>query len=1048
MTADDWGNDPLTPVSSAQPALSPSQTQLSTSEEPQKAPQTPLNQGQKPGSDDWGNDPLTPMNGGSVNQTSAAQQVLEQPQQTQQRGFFESMLQGAREPWQEPLGPSREFLEFLDRAAPDTGSGFFSNLLPQNAVNLATRAALAAGSTAADIGGRLLETPISAAAAVADYLAPDQGAGREIKNLANFMMLGVGGPAGAVGAASPAKAKVVDPMKGQNRPITEYVQDTARWVVHAGPDYDQQAEKLYHTARDLYGERSIANWEREQAANPRSWAGFVRDIAAGFFDENSPRIPLPGYATQVAAAGRHLELSRRFGTDPTRPMVERQVQDAYKQLMDLANQGQLTTAQVDERLEEIKSMSTPTLQKSGEAIAQQVYKEVTQKTSEEYEATRKARNAQAEAEIKAAERLGDDGTHVKTDARDALIKQLQEVKTSNELEATKTIQDGWRAYDSKMKGADPVAVAKEAGDLWGYMDRAIGRQAENLYQGVYKLAGGGEKRLSPELKMIVKNTTSNLREDLQSLGPQAVQMLDKVLESGTASFEEMHFLQKSLQKLYDRNKFAPDAKTGIFEHYARAVKEELTDPKAYNDGDHPWKAAANELKRVNEWYKQNRAFAQDKLIQRTIDETRAGMLPEPSVLTDLINKEGYGPRRRELIRLAEEAQRRQGKPVDFRQKLLASTLNRVALDARTDADSAVSWNNIDADSFFQSIHKLHNEGVLRDLLPAETAEKEARELYNNARQIGQFKGNVDLSLGSDGSFTNAVKRAAEATKALDKMSPTDAIGILVREATESDKRATAAEALELKRAKAIAAAKNKSESDIRRGQDKLYKKNLQDHPLSFFTAGQEVSAAARKLLSRDNVEALRSVINHFKDTHPEIIQLLRDEAIDIVMKPIFESVFETKGIRPDVKGAAAAYRSMSKYAQETLFPGEAKAILDELPKQLGVLIGEATHSMPGMGAGEILGQSMLKRIWHIATNNLFTFLIVHPELARFLLRDLKAQPKIAKDILRSLMFDTLGMRMSMAAAVYDQNSQKNASGPPDQDDDISDDQVNRLLGVE
>ena len=192
------------------------------------------------------------------------------------------------------------------------------------------------------------------------------------------------------------------------------------------------------------------------------------------------------------------------------------------------------------------------------------------------------------------------------------------------------------------------------------------------------------------------------------------------------------------------------------------------------------------------------------------------------------------------------------------------------------------------------------------------------------------------------------------------------------------------------------------------------------------------TASARALLAKDNFKQLKAVVDHLAPRFPEVLELLKQEALDLVLEPLFKEVEQAKGVKTGHLHAEGAiqqkFGALSSDAQKLLF-GESRDVIEELPHVLRTIYGTSSGGMPGMSMSATLGGSTLVRVVKAFKYKLKTLVITHPEFARFLLRDFRKNPNHAWIELEKFFRDQPELGALVRAMQPYENQQAREQGP-------------------
>ena len=576
--------------------------------------------------------------------------------------------------------------------------------------------------------------------------------------------------------------------------------------------------------------------------------------------------------------------------------------------------------------ERLKSVATPSLEEPGQQLQEAARADVRQ-SAESVRQQSEAIRSQAKAEGEAA--VGRHQASVAETGR--RVDQLQQ-RLQGEIDA------GFRQIDQRRAASGrPGNIAQDLGRrLTEYRQQLTGR-ANQLYD-AWKGSAAGKVVNVSGLKDAANNFMSNLPEDLKAAYPALIRQIGE-LDQGGMSVVELHRLRTQLRDLAGDTRLTPNFRKGPYAYMAGVVDDTMHDTAATPG----LKPIIRQLDKIDSWYAKNFRVLQNKTLQSVVDEAKDGLFPDPAAVIKQIVEPGESATLKKLFQLGGPKIRARVQTADLDQMLQ----NATRLDGK-----------VDAKQFAAQVANRQKNGTLT-LVHG----NQASDLVTLAQRLSARVGDLPLQDLTPDNFIRNLKLLNKASDELERLTKQDPMKFVAGIDKDADRQVQ--ELLKSFRAKYGANA------DI----------------LGFLRNPNVLAEhAADRVLQSE--QTLRAVIDRFGTSNPQVIDLLRQKALERLLAPVLRGQGGESLIQPLSK--------MTPGAQKLLFPNGLDQDLVEIARGLEVMQGRGTGSIPGFATGETLdspilggGSNLFSQLYHgrygkMAVTEGLAWLVTHPRFVKTL----------------------------------------------------------------
>lgn len=667
----------------------------------------------------------------------------------------------------------------------------------------------------------------------------------------------------------------------------------------------------------------------------------------------------PSFA-DLPRAHRIVDIARVLGYDPTGKSATKLARDRS---IDILIQQGKTPEEAEVLVNKLRGPYTPTMEDASVALtdsAGSVQSRIDSNTSVARAGEDFARETAA-ADVEAA---GARAGNIKTNILDTQIARTAKERADHLNRVNGAIQDDFINLENVRKNTDPGDLATTFPEKLQETRRNIGRAFNDAYDNAISIAGDAKidsTTAAPAVVDFLRDMPDSFKANQPALMRAVAKIADPEL-GGTVTLPELQWLRTQLRDSADFQSLPSNVRNGSFKYFSGIVDNLIHDP----DAPSQWRKSVSELDHVDTLYKKNMAIWRDKEAQHLVDQTRAGVAPDPVTVAQSLNEPTQTARRRELLRLAGP---------EMKEKVWSATIDDLINGAMAEGVdpttvTGASLRYVDPGKFMAGVMKLNNSGALRDYAGAD-----AGKIVVMARRLAQRDGKIELNPAQDGGFVRSLQKANAADEALQKLVKTDPASILL---AESEKAAKHAEEI-----------RNQPSAVV-----------PEENPMGFMLEpSRSAIAVTESLLHPDNVNMLRNTIKTLGEDS-DAVKLLREQATEYVLKPFLDIDPKTRRIDPEK--ALSEFRKLSKNTQELIFPGVREHALSDLATEMRTLIGDSSKTAASIGGGAIVGQKSWKNyIQEYAWYRGAAYVLTHPKFISKLLEgfsgDINAVTKAKED---------------------------------------------------
>lgn len=625
----------------------------------------------------------------------------------------------------------------------------------------------------------------------------------------------------------------------------------------------------------------------------------------------------PAFAPELPILRRYVDLARALGTDPT---AKSATAYATTEATNILTRLGKTPDEARRIINDLKTSNRPTMEQS-EAALQGAAEDIQSGIDTRTNAARVMENDARQNEIAGVTAEGKNATNLKLEGLDASRRTLEAERDAALAKVNKTIDDSWQQFDEMRDKATPGNLGKDVPDALQAIRRNMSGQFSEAYDAVLKPVADikGDTTIA---NATIADFLKDMPESFQASQPQLIRAVTQMAEDGTATLPELQWLRTQLRGAAGDQTLSPNLKTGPFKLFQNVVDDMINNP----DAPTAWRQAADDLRGVDKKYGEQMAIWKNRAGNAMVADMRDGVAPDPAAIVETLNEKNQTQQRRTLLNLL---------PPEIKERATTATLDKLVRDSvstETYGSGVTGPAMVNPKTFHENVVQMHAEGVLQDYL----GKKQADQVLGLARQLAQRNGDIPLNNTSPTDFVRALQHAREADALIEKTVKVDPAKVMAEEAAKVDERI-----------KEI----NKRPSAVQE----------EANPLDFLRQSRGATAAAEHLLQPDNVKQLQTVIKTLgNDSMP--VQLLREEAAQMLLKPFLEVDLKTKRINPEA--AAAGFKKLSDTTQELLFPNLEPNALNTLAREMRLILGTSGNTMPAFAANTILGQSAFKMPTH------------------------------------------------------------------------------------
>jgi hypothetical protein len=494
-------------------------------------------------------------------------------------------------------------------------------------------------------------------------------------------------------------------------------------------------------------------------------------------------------------------------------------------------------------------------------------------------------------------------------------------RTANEAKqaADTLVQQGFKDIQGTVDQAMKVAGAgHNSGDLWW----AVGEKFKALRQGIMSRANimynqadalaGGRLPDVTGLPDIARQFLKSLPETFENRFPSVVKQLRDIggipdidPKNGNQigwlqppvnpTFGQLHNLRSFMRSNYNALDLTLDAREGVFKFFANRVDGILNDINAVPE----LKAAAQALRRADNFYRENMAPLTANNIQAVMNGLRANLPADPKALFDVLVKEG-----------------RSDQIAWLKDKIgpnLWAAVKAADIQEMLDMSKSLVPDIIDGRAFARQVLDRDRRGLLKTVHGRDTSEA----LLQQARNAAMVEGDVRIPIHNGDTLADLVERTRLATEAAKAAAKSDPLNVLQQEMTVID-----AEAKQLRQQAGRA---------------------LERDPLGILynpTIG--ASEAAKRVLDSDDL--IIAVADRFGRDSP-MFKMVQQTYLERLLRQTRKPGERLAAISPEI--------------QQLVFPGATLEQLQTLAKEMDFLIGRPMRET----GKSIAAQSRVEHPW-------------------------------------------------------------------------------------
>ena len=650
----------------------------------------------------------------------------------------------------------------------------------------------------------------------------------------------------------------------------------------------------------------------------------------------------PAYAQGLPSLRRSVDMARALGYDPTGRSSIKLARDRVQQILEQTGK---TPEEASELVGKLMGPYTPTLEDAAELIGNKA-SNIQSRVESENSILHGAENAARESEIANIQQNANIAANVKSNVNQSAIDRLAREKNLLVSRVDDQIKQGWSELENVRKNTSPTLgedFPQRLADFRSQMSKAF----SDAYDQVIG-SSGDTKVDAATMRPAVKSFLENMPDDLKRNQPELIRAVTAIAENGTATLPELQYLRSALRNMADYDSLEPNFKKGPYKYFASAVNNLIHNENVPSQ----WRGAVRNLDRLDQLYGENMAIWRDKAAQSLVDQTRAGVAPDPAYVVNVLNNENQSARRKALLNIATPELRKQvwGATVD--------DLIQRSLATENYGTEATGPATVNPSTFLKNVVDLDRAGVLRDYAP-----DEAGRIVTLARRIAQKSGDIEIDPKSvtDNGFA----------RTLQNIHDTD---VKIAQRLKRDPATVLKEEMDAANAK------------IKEVQQRPSSVQDVQNPIGEFAtpSSRNLINVTESLLEPENIDLLRRVVKTLGKTadgadSPELT-LLRERATERILKPFLDVDPSSRRVNPEA--ALRNFKKLSRNTQDILFPGLSETAIPELAAEMRTIVGDAVKSMPGMAANAILSSDIRyklpKIIWYRAT----AYMLTRPAFAK------------------------------------------------------------------
>lgn len=641
------------------------------------------------------------------------------------------------------------------------------------------------------------------------------------------------------------------------------------------------------------------------------------------------RVAPSAYAPGFARGQRWVDLSVGLKADPLKRSAERLATTGMQQTIERAGYSPQDAAALRARAAAVES---PDIEPAGQAI----------KSVAEAEAQQRVGELQTKInEIRASARLSGEKNVAQHQRQ---VAAVQQDLTRHQEAIQRQIDADWQKVGRIRNVADPANLAQVMADQVRSIRTRVSGYAAGIYDaadavGGDALANVGDSRVAAAAQQFVEELPEDLRRNNPSLIKAVNNFLntteprakgDLVIPPGRMTFGELRYLRTQLRDLgyLDNEKLSPSFKRGPYQHLAGIVDELI-----HSEDNQPQiRQAAQILDKADAYYAKEMARFQDHVVQSMVDNVRAGLPPDPVVISRQIMQGGanQGARLKDILNIAGPTGTDQIRSAD-----LSDMLETSKFEMSEDLDPKRLLTEVD--------HRFRN-----GTLPLLYGPDGAREIMTLTKRLAARSGHFPLESLEQGDFRTLLQQANVVSDEVDRLAKVNPI-------------------------KMMEAAVNEGKTRIKEATTGFKEAKRADILGHYANPQMMAAAAAEELLDAKNLPRLREAITRWGE-NSEPVRRLRLVALERIVSPLAR--------RDDPYKVLTTLEGMSREQQTLLFPGGMADDIKRVAGQLRLMYGKTVPGMPGFATGAILDLPLNRYIQKLIGYETLAFMVTSPQFVR------------------------------------------------------------------
>ena len=635
--------------------------------------------------------------------------------------------------------------------------------------------------------------------------------------------------------------------------------------------------------------------------------------AVSLADKGIPVAP-SAYAT-LPALQRRVEKSRIFGYDPVKSGA---VKYGKEQAVAMLQRSGLSPEDAQKEAARLAQLEQIDLEKAGSSIKAAARIDL-------YKAQGALEQAIAQAKKDAAKQ-----GLMSQEGRARQLELLMRSQKILEAQLDEDLQKGFKGLEDMRALRDPKHLAVAMEGKVRKLRELVLRQADSRYKLADVLAGDHLIDVA-DARQAAKEFLYALPEDIRRNMPTLVASIGR-MDTDSLTFGELRYLRSQLRDLgyLDNEKLSPSFKRGPYKYLSTVVDNIIHEAGTTEE----LKGAVRALDEADAFYHKNMARFKDELVQRLVDNTKAGLPPDPVMVARQVVQAttGNSSRLKEILQIAGPKVAEKIRSADY------DDIMALSKDPLT--------GDVDGKSLLTHLEKREKDGTLSLLW----GDKEASAILEQARKLAARHGAAPVELLPPGQFRYALTEANKISEHIAELAKVDPERLMNEALREGDKRAKGLEAME----------RDRQDMD----------------PLKPFVNPQLMArAAAEEMLDPNNLPRLKAAIARWGPDAPAVT-LIRRAALERALTPLMREENPVK--------MANLFSKMPKEQQDVLFPGGMADDLRSIVEDLSFIYGSRQRSMPGFSVGSTLDQPIGPRLKHLYFTNTLTWLITRPQFVKML----------------------------------------------------------------